>query len=149
MSRSTPVFSELDRAACEACLARNHLGRLAFAWQNRVDIEPLHYAFVEGHLYGRTSPGSKVAAIQHSHWVAFEVDEVSGLFDWRSVVVHGGWYTRDSAPPAEEAAWAKGVAALETLVSGALTPDDPAPLRTIVFRVHLGDVTGRECHTTG
>jgi nitroimidazol reductase NimA-like FMN-containing flavoprotein (pyridoxamine 5'-phosphate oxidase superfamily) len=140
-----PSIHELDRAACEAILARHSVGRVAFTTHNRVDIEPLHYAFVDGWIYGRTSPGRKLDAIAHRHWVAFEVDEVAGPFDWRSVVVHGGWYGMDTAPPAELARWERGVDALRALVPGSFTKDDPVPFRSVVFGIQAAEITGREC----
>src|SRR5438105_5401 len=81
-----PIFGVLDRAGCEALLARQRVGRLAFAFHDRVDIEPIHYAYEDGWLYGRTSHGSKLATVLHNPWVAFEVDEVRSHFDWESVV---------------------------------------------------------------
>ena len=54
-----PRIGTLSREECEQILARNHVGRMAYAWKNRVDIEPLHYVF-DGHwLYGRTSQGPR------------------------------------------------------------------------------------------
>ena len=138
---------ELDRAACEAMLERNHIARIAFAMHERVDIEPLHYAFVDGWIYGRTSAGRKLDVVAHHRWVALEVDEVAGLFDWRSVVVHGAWYAMASAPPSELARWNRGVEALQALVPGSLTKDDPAPFRSVVFRIEVAEVTGRECRS--
>ena len=141
----TPRFRDLDRVECEAMLARHSVGRLAFASQNRVDIEPLHYALVDGWIYGRTSGGAKVDSIAHNRWVAFEIDEVKGPFDWRSVVVHGAWYWWDNAPPSEHDKWERGVEALRALIPDTLTTQDPAPFRTVVFRIHLAEVRGREC----
>jgi hypothetical protein len=70
------------------------VGRIAYARGTRLDIEPIHYVYSEGWLYGRTSRGAKLDITGESWWpVAFEVDEVDGPFDWRSVVVHGGFYT--------------------------------------------------------
>lgn len=57
---------------------RNRVGRLAFSFRDRVDIEPLHYVFRGGWLYGRPSPGSKLQTLRHNPWVAFEVDEIDG-----------------------------------------------------------------------
>jgi uncharacterized protein len=126
-------------------LARHSVGRVAFVQHNRVDVEPLNYAFVDGWIYGRTSPGRKMDAVAHQHHVAFEIDEVFGPFDWRSVVVHGGWYRMETAPPAELRGWERGVEALRALVPGSLTKDDPVPFRTVVFRIHVAEITGREC----
>jgi uncharacterized protein len=140
----TPVIRSLDRAECEAILTRNHIGRVAYALHDRVDITPLHYVFLDGWLYGRTSHGAKLGVIPHNHWVAFEVDEVAGLLDWSSVVVRGGWYSYDPAPPSEQPAWDRGIAALRELLPGTLTPNDPVPFRTVVFRIHTAEITGRE-----
>jgi hypothetical protein len=140
-----PVIWSLDRGECEAILARNHVGRVAYALSGRVDIAPLHYVFLDRWLYGRTSHGGKLDIIAHNHWVAFEVDEVAGVLDWRSVIVRGGWYSYDSAPHSEHAAWERGISALRELVPGTLTPNDPVPLRTVVFRIEVAEISGREC----
>ena len=81
---SAPTFRELPRDECDALLARNHVGRVAFSFHDRVDLEPVHYVYAEGWIHGRTAPGAKVAVLRHHPWVAFEVDEVEGLFRWRS-----------------------------------------------------------------
>jgi len=141
-----PRIRALGRDECVAILARNHVGRIAYAWQNHVDIEPLHYVYADGWLYGRTSHGAKLETTGTTWWpVAFEVDEVEGLFRWRSVVVHGGFYTlAEDGPDVEREEWAKGVALLRTLVPGTFTDDDPVSFRTVVFRMAVQEVTGRE-----
>ena len=144
-----PTFRELDRETCERILARNSVGRLGFTVRGHVDIEPISYIYDAGWLYGRTSPGSKLTALAHSHWVAFEVDEVEGHFDWRSVVVHGSFLTLDpDVPGAEGDAWARGASLLSEVVPDFGTPDDPAGFRTVLFRIHLDEVTGREATTS-
>ncbi len=139
-----PVFRALTRRMCETILARNTVGRVAFSLRDRVDIEPLNYVLIDGWLYGRTSRGSKLAVVAHNRWVAFEVDEIDGPFDWRSVVVHGAWYSRrPDTPPIERPGWDAGLAALTKLVPGTLGRGDPVPFRTILFRIDLAEVTGR------
>ena len=134
----------MDRAACEAFLAQQSVGRIAFSIHDRVDIEPLLYVFVRGWIYGRTQPGRKVDVLSHHRWVAFEVDEVEGPFEWRSVVVHGAWYSMAAAAPGELAEWEAGLAALRALTPTAFTKEDPVPFRTVVFRIHVAEVSGRE-----
>ena len=84
-----PLIRELRRQEIETILTRNHVGRIAYVLNERVDIEPINYVYGDGWIYCRTSPGTKVAAIQQRRRVAFEVDESDGRFHWRSVVVHG------------------------------------------------------------
>jgi len=79
-----PGFRALDREECGAVLARNRVGRIAFSRGGRVDIVPLHYVYADGTRLSRTSRN-----LSNAWPAAFEVDEVDGLFDWRSVVVHG------------------------------------------------------------
>jgi uncharacterized protein len=125
-------------------LSRHNVGRIAYASGPRVDIEPINYVYVDGWIYCRTSRGTKVAVIQHHQWVAFEVDEVDGLFDWRSVVVHGGAYFLDSDSPAvDHHSFAHGVELLSALVPGTRTGHDPTPFRLLIMRIHLDEVTGR------
>jgi nitroimidazol reductase NimA-like FMN-containing flavoprotein (pyridoxamine 5'-phosphate oxidase superfamily) len=151
MSAARPSIRELNREECERILARNRVGRLAYTRQNRVDIEPLHYVYHDGWIYGRTSHGAKIEATGNEWWpVAFEVDEVEDVFQWRSVVVHGGFYVMDEhGPDWEAASWRRGVELLRQIVPETLAEGDPVPHRRVVFRVALQEVTGREATPDG
>jgi nitroimidazol reductase NimA-like FMN-containing flavoprotein (pyridoxamine 5'-phosphate oxidase superfamily) len=140
---SRPVFSELSREESIVLLARNHVGRLAFTFHDRVDLEPISYLYSEGWLYARTSPGTKLATVQHHPWVAFEVDEVRGRFDWRSVVVRGTIYFLDPNRPSERQAYDAGVALLRSVDADAMSDADATPHRQTLFRIHADEITGR------
>lgn len=143
-----PVFGALTRDECERVLARNSVGRLAFSFRDRVDIEPIHYVFADGWLYGRTSPGSKLVPMAHNHWVAFEVDETDDVFEWRSVVAHGAFYPVDpGGPEREAAAWEAAIVLLRQIVPETWTSADPVAFRTVVFRIHIDSMTGRAATT--
>ena len=64
---AAPEFRALSKVECEKILSRNHVARLAFSFHDRVDIEPVHYVYERGWMFGRTSPGSKLQTIAHSH----------------------------------------------------------------------------------
>ena len=148
MPTPTPRFRDLDPAECTAILARHNVGRLAFSRKDRVDIEPIHYVLDNGWLYGRTQPGTKIEVITRNRWIAFEVDEVDGLFDWRSVVVKGGFYLlRADGGEHEVESYNKGIEILRRLVPETMTPADPLPERAIVFRINIDEMTGREAST--
>lgn len=146
-----PVIRPLSTEEIHAILARNHVGRIAYGRGTRIDIEPIHYVYADGWLYGRTSHGSKLDTTGYAWWpVAFEVDEVEDLFHWRSVVVHGGFYT---IPPEgadwERQEWSKGVELLRGLIPETFTEGDPVPHRNVVFRIAVQEATGREARPGG
>ena len=143
--RGDVVFRDLSRDEVEKILERNNVGRLAFSLHDRVDIQPIHYVYERGWLYGRTSEGEKIATLAHNQWVAFEVDEVKDTFDWRSVVVHGSfWILHPRGSPRAEELWAKAAELMSTIVPGALTEHDPVGFRQTLFRIAISDVRGRE-----
>ena len=145
---NAPAFRELDREECDAILARNHLGRIAFSFKDRVDVEPIHYVFRDGWIYMRTAPGAKVMTVAHNRWVAFEVDEVEDSFDWRSVVARGTVYLIDpEGSDLERAAHAEAVELIRGVLPVAFTSRDPVPFRFLVLRIHVDEVTGREATT--
>lgn len=138
------VIRELSREEIEEIIVRNRVGRVAFSFHDRVDIQPIHYIYERGWLYGRTSEGEKISTVKHNQWVAFEMDEVDALFDWRSVVVHGSfWIINPRGSPRAEELWAKAAKLVEQIVPGALTENDPVAFRHILFRIAVGDARGR------
>jgi nitroimidazol reductase NimA-like FMN-containing flavoprotein (pyridoxamine 5'-phosphate oxidase superfamily) len=150
MAKPKPVFRDLSAGECQQLLRRHHVGRLALTHKDRVEIVPIHYVADDGWIYGRTAAGSKLETAAHNRWVAFEIDEVEALFDWRSVVARGGLYVlRSDGSEQERANYDLGVKAIRTLVPEALTPNDPVPDRAILFRIHVDELTGRESRTRG
>ncbi|HYW51744.1 MAG TPA: pyridoxamine 5'-phosphate oxidase family protein [Gemmatimonadaceae bacterium] len=135
----------LSADECHAMLAAHHVGRFAYAYKQRVDIEPLHYVADGEWLYLRTAHGTKVSMLEHQPWVAMEIDEVKGLFEWKSVVVHGSVQLITQADgPDGGARWHHAVSVFRRLVPTAFGDGDPTPQRDILVRVHMSHVDGRE-----
>jgi nitroimidazol reductase NimA-like FMN-containing flavoprotein (pyridoxamine 5'-phosphate oxidase superfamily) len=142
--RSRPKFTKLTIAQCRELLAANHVGRLAFLRERHVDIEPLGYVSRGSWLFLRSAFGTKFVAFAHSPYVAFEVDEVRGPLDWRSVVVHGTIHILDSeGAPIERKARAKALRAIRTVAPEAMGPMDPTPERQIIYGLHIISMQGR------
>ncbi len=147
---SRPQFSVRSRAQIDALLARQHVGRLAFTYRDRVDIEPIHYVFAGGWIYVRTEPGTKLATVSHNPWVALEVDEVRGLFDWESAVVRGRLEVlRDDQHASAQLRYQEGLAALRTLVPETLTENDPTPARRVLCGLFVDEAEGRRAEPAG
>lgn len=137
------TFRSLDAAECTEVLRRHHVGRLAFGFHDRVDIEPISYIYGGEWLGGRTERGTKIESLLHHPWVAFEVDEVDGPLDWRSVVIQGTVYLLEENSPE----YLETVAAMRRIVPQVFTGEDPTPQRNIVFRVYPHEIVGRSAST--
>jgi nitroimidazol reductase NimA-like FMN-containing flavoprotein (pyridoxamine 5'-phosphate oxidase superfamily) len=144
-------FRVLTREECKCLLARNHVGRIAFARGNRIEIIPLHYVFADGVLCGRTARDTRLERTSRNFsnaWpAAFEVDEVDGLFEWRSVVVHGNLHAAVVGGQEwrrDEPEWEKAVQAFRSLVPGSFTDSDPTAFRDVLIRVDVAEISGRE-----
>jgi len=147
-NRPAPTFRTLTRAECDALLARHHVGRIAFSFHDRVDVQPIGYVYEAGWIFGRTSEGHKLTTLEHNRWLAFEVDEVHGPFDWASVVVQGSFHRLDpDGSEHDQATVQRAVHLLRDVVPETFTADDPAAFRTVLFRISVGEMTGRAAST--
>jgi len=140
--RVVPTIRELTGDESRALLARNNVGRIAFSLDDRVDIQPIHYVSDDNWLYGRTNHGSKFTTLARHAWCAFEVDEVRGVFDWDSVVVKGHMELLDPQLGSPDS-YARGLELMRSLVATTFTEADPVPQRSILFRLHVSELTGR------
>jgi Predicted flavin-nucleotide-binding protein len=143
-THTRPVIRALRGDEAQALLKRNQVGRLAFSFHDRIDVEPMHYVYDAPWIFGRTSQGTKLLTLEHHQWCAFETDEVRGQFDWDSVVVKGPF----SAQGSPSANWepARALAALRQILPATFTDDDPTPHRNVLFGVHASEISGR-CST--
>ena len=141
MTVVTPDFHTLEAGEANELLARGHVGRIAYSLHDRIDIEPIHYVFDGGWIFGRTSMGTKLSHLAHHPWCAFEVDEVRDTFHWKSVVVKGSLHLLD--PETGSDTYLRALGLLRDLIPGTFTPDDPTPQRTVIFGIHVDEVTGR------
>lgn len=140
-----PAFRDLSREESEAILARNHVGRVAYADAARVYIQPIGYVYADGVVNCRTSPGEKLEVLARYPYVSFEVDEVEGPFSWRSVVATGTAYHADpEGSPHEREAHTRAVELFRRVMPATFTPADPTPYRDVVLRIHIAHLTGRE-----
>jgi hypothetical protein len=80
--------------------------------------------------------------------VAFEVDEVEGPFDWRSVVVHGSFHVLEpEGSEYDTGIYLRATERLQAAIPGYGTPDDPGAFRTTVFGIHMTELVGRGART--
>jgi nitroimidazol reductase NimA-like FMN-containing flavoprotein (pyridoxamine 5'-phosphate oxidase superfamily) len=145
--KNTVTFRDLTSDEVRALLTRNHVGRIAFSFHDRVDIRPIHYVYDDNWLYGRTSPGDKLVTLRHNQWVAFEVDEVRGPFDWESVVAHGSFYHVGKDGSAHCELKAEALDRIRKFAPETFSKNDPVPFRTELFAIAIDSLSGRSAST--
>ncbi|HEU4993629.1 MAG TPA: pyridoxamine 5'-phosphate oxidase family protein [Gemmatimonadaceae bacterium] len=145
ISARGPRIRELSARQIEIVLRRNNVGRIGFRRDERLELCPVHYVYADGCIYGRTSLGAKYDTWLSRPPVVFEVDEITGIFDWRSVVVHGTIsILRARGAKAEPFAYWNAVAAIRSFMPDAFTERDALPRRLAVFRIQPDELSGRE-----
>ena len=141
---SPATYSNLTTDEMEDLLRRKHVGRIAFTDGRRVDLVPISYVYNDGAIYGRAAPGTRMSALGGQPWVAFQVDEIRGPFDWESVVAKGTVYVVEPGlSPNLDERYQLALKIIRSAMPEALTDGDPAPARTIVFRMHIDELEGR------
>lgn len=147
-ARDKVTFRDLAPDEMRALLTRNHVGRIAFSFHDRVDIRPIHYVYHDNWLYGRTSPSDKLVTLRHNQWVAFEVDEVRGPFDWESVVAHGSFYhVGKEGTPQHLELKAEALELIRRFAPATFRETDPVPFRTELFAIAIDSLSGRAAST--
>lgn len=146
MPFQAPLVRELTRSAIEVVLRRNGVGRIAYVLDERVEVEPIHFAFADGWIYGRTAQGARLRTVRHDRAVTFHVDEIDDVLVWRSIVAHGPVTMLPLDPtPQERAQWTEGLAALQRLESPGRRAADDVGTRGTAFRIALDEVRGQRC----
>ncbi|HYC53206.1 MAG TPA: pyridoxamine 5'-phosphate oxidase family protein [Gemmatimonadaceae bacterium] len=139
-----PRIRALSSLQSHFVLSRNHVGRIAFVGDGRIELIPVHYVYWNGVVVGRTSSGIKRALGGQGPEVVFEVDEPETLFEWRSVIVRGSIDFMAADLPSDRGAYWKAVRVFQTLLPDAFTERDPMPSRRVMFVIHPNEMTGRE-----
>jgi nitroimidazol reductase NimA-like FMN-containing flavoprotein (pyridoxamine 5'-phosphate oxidase superfamily) len=139
----------LERRELESMLSKHHTGRMAFAFHDRIAIELVNYVYADGWIYARIEHGPALATLRHHQWVAFEVDELKTVFDWRCVTVHGSiQFLSDDRSSPEWRDFNRAAELIRAQVPSVLTRADPLPDRTQIYRIHVDELVGRESRST-
>lgn len=85
------MYGELSDKEIEDVLNAGVVGRIGYRDGDDVFIAPVAYVFDGLAVYFYSALGHKIEAMVRDQRVCFEVDEIDGLSNWRSVVGHGNF----------------------------------------------------------
>ena len=127
-------ITELTEDEAMRRLAEAPVGRIVIAVDDITDIFPVSHTVIDGAVYFRTAPGSKLAGLTANASVLFEADSLTPNDAW-SVVVRGLARALEHDDDLEP-------------VLGRLRDPFARGQRDVVVRITPSSVTGRNIHPT-
>jgi nitroimidazol reductase NimA-like FMN-containing flavoprotein (pyridoxamine 5'-phosphate oxidase superfamily) len=138
------VLGELNAEQIEAVLHAEVIARIGCISDGRVYVVPVSYVYDGTYIWGHGMDGAKLRAMREHPEVCVEVEQVDDLSNWRSVIAWGTF----------EECWGQdrdtGMALLVDRIMPLLkfpphrpAPNPPGPKHGSVYRIMLGDKTGR------
>ncbi|EPR72886.1 hypothetical protein ADIWIN_2209 [Winogradskyella psychrotolerans RS-3] len=83
------MIKSLKKEECQLILSQNYIGHLAYIYQNKPFVVPITYFYSDNRIICYSGDGHKINAMRQHNKVAIEVDEITSITNWRSVVAHG------------------------------------------------------------
>jgi uncharacterized protein len=145
------MLGELTKTQIENILTGQVIGRLACNDGKQPYIIPVTYAYDGTYIYGQTNEGTKLTIMRKNPNVCFEVDMITDMRNWQSVVVNGIFEEMDEAEveKARDILFNR-VFSLQTSSTihshehGVTeTIDDSNRVKYVMYRIEITSVTGR------
>jgi nitroimidazol reductase NimA-like FMN-containing flavoprotein (pyridoxamine 5'-phosphate oxidase superfamily) len=143
----TAVLGTLDRDQIDLVLRSSVVGRIGVHADGRTYVVPTSYVYDGEAVYGHSAEGLKIRMMRANPDVCFEVDDMSDMANWRSVIAWGRY---------EELKGDLALAAMNLLrsrlspltASETAGPAGHAPGRggngvAVAYRIRLTERTGR------
>ena len=141
------MMGELSTSQIEEVLTSEYIGRIGCSAQGRTYVVPVSYVYEGDAIYAHSPLGMKIDMMRDNPEVCFEVEQVSTLLDWRSVIAWGRF---------EELSGESALHAMRLLIerlgnrvpgSGNRSHDDSHPTHParmpVLYRIRLREKTGR------
>ena len=83
------MLGELNNEQINNILSSHVVGRLACTDGEKPYIIPVTYTYDGEYIYGQTNMGKKLKILRKNSNVCFEVDQMTDLQNWQSIVIYG------------------------------------------------------------
>lgn len=85
------MLGKLGLDKIDQVLANGNTGRIGYTDGEKVYIVPVNYAFNKTYLIAYSREGMKIDMMRERPQICFQVDEITDLANWRSVIVWGNY----------------------------------------------------------
>jgi len=145
------MFGSLSTQDIHQVLSDNILGRIGFSDKKNTYVIPISYAFHDNAIYCHTREGFKLQIMRSNPSVCFEVEVISDMANWKTVLCTGEF---EEIINQEQRSQALQYLAdrLLPIVSSETThlfPNWPFPpsnlneIKGVVFKINITSITGR------
>jgi len=145
------MLGELQDIQIRNLLSSQVIGRLACTDGRHPYIVPVTYAYDGHYIYGQSNEGTKLKILRRNPHVCFEVDSMTDMRNWQSVVVRGTFEELDkkASEDAREILFNR-VLPLSTSSTvhydgheQTAVIDDSTRVKHVMYRIKIEHVTGR------
>ena len=145
------MLGELNDMQINNVLSSQVLGRLACTNGKQPYIVPVTYTYDGKYIYGQTNEGLKLKMLRKNPNVCFEVDMMTDMRHWQSVIVYGKFMELKD----EEAKKARDILfnrVLPLMTSSTIHSyghgdtvqvDDSTRVKEVMYRIKIKKLTGR------
>jgi nitroimidazol reductase NimA-like FMN-containing flavoprotein (pyridoxamine 5'-phosphate oxidase superfamily) len=153
-AKNLVMIGVLTRQEINEVLARCIVGRIGCSDGKRVYVVPINYVFDGKSIIAHSLEGMKINMMRKHPEVCFEVDEVTDLSNWRSVILWG-IYQELKEERERYAAMKLFVdhmirsrhAEAKAVTTNEVHTAKPEKLKPVIYRILLEEVTGRYEHS--
>lgn len=98
------MLGTLNREQINNILSSQVVGRLGCTDGKSVYVVPVTYTYDGQYIYGQTRPGKKLDILRKNPTVCFEIDVMTDMRNWQSILVYGKFQelTKEEAEKARD-----------------------------------------------
>ncbi len=145
------MLGELNYDEMISVLSSQALGRIACSDGLQPYIMPVTYAYDGKYIYGQSNEGTKLEVLRKNPNICFEVDRMTDMRNWQSVIVYGKFEELN----AEEEKNARELLfnrVFTLMTNSAIHPfqhevtsilDDSNRIKQVMYRISIQKLTGR------
>ena len=145
------MLGELNTDQINSILFSQVVGRLACTDNNQPYIVPVTYMYDGKNIYGQTNEGMKLKMLRNNPNICFEVDRMTDMRNWQSVIVFGA-FEELKISEAEDARKRLFNRVYPLMTSSTIHPfghevtgnvDDSTRQKNVMYRINIQKMSGR------
>lgn len=145
------MLGQLTETKMKSILSSQVLGRLACTDGKHPYVVPVTYAYDGKYIYGQTNFGKKLSLLRKNANICLEVDLITGMCNWQSVVVYGKFEelkdekkTKARVKLFDKVFPLKTNSAIHPFEHGVTSKvDDSTRVKYVMYRIKIKKLTGR------